>query len=190
MKIKINIKKKGLSIPNHIVAHERKKLLLSFSMRSSSSLQSWRNEEKLWLWTIHHTTQRRSHTHSREKKKTTTSSSSLCCVCFEARCFFCAMHSCEWLSGLWKRKIGGRRRKYSSDFYFEIIIRFRTNSCFSDFFEILRLEKVVVVLLTFFFVLFLFLFTTFFDQEEFFFVFRGKFCGFSLWVFSKCWNVF
>lgn len=46
----------------------------------------------------------------------------------------------------------GERKK---NFYFKIIIHFRTNSCFSAFFEILRLEKIVVV---FFFQVFIILY--------------------------------
>lgn len=43
------------------------------------------------------------------------------------------------------RAFGKKGKKENfEDFYFKIIIRFHTNSCFSDFFEILRLKKVVV----------------------------------------------
>lgn len=54
-------------------------------------------------------------------------------------------------------------KKRSWNFYFKIIIRFRTSSCFSDFFEILQLRKVVALFL----ILFFYFISTFFVEKRF-----------------------
>lgn len=86
------------------------------------------------------------------------------CFCFAFylhSCFFSAFPS---LVCVFLKKV----RKKLKNFYFKIIIRFRTSSCLSDFFGILRLRKVVELILVFIFI-FCFL--------------RGK-------KISSAWNIF
>lgn len=64
---------------------------------------------------------------------------------------FCTFHCVRAFGKKVRKKT--QKQNYSSNFYFKIIFHFRTSSCFSDFFEILRLKKVVVCLFLYYLLL-------------------------------------
>lgn len=172
-KIKLNIKK-GLSIPNHFVTHERQKLFLFFPL----------DRHRAWAW-------RKKRRSLREMKNSAykcdttmscahknvfnrlTIKSNLCC----ASCFL-------WPPLVWVCNSMEKKEKLTFGFKFYYSLSYKTVAFQTSLRSYGSLRKVVVVL----FILFSFLFLRLSSKKikrRFCVlpkVFQRNFCGFALWV--------